>query len=119
MKAARTILIADDSAPMRDAIVRCCTGPNDIVIQASNGREGVERFLRHQPDWSIMDVQMPGLDGFSATREILRQFAEARVVILTQHDSPDYREEARAAGACAFVNKDNLAKLIPIFDQGA
>jgi CheY-like chemotaxis protein len=116
MNAARTILIVDDSARMREVIVRCCTGPNDTVFQASNGREAVERFLERQPDWILMDVEMPGMDGFTATREILRQFSEARVVILTQHNSPDFRDEAQAAGACAFLSKDDLTQLRTIMN---
>lgn len=119
MQVTRTILIVDDSARMRDAIVRCCTRPEDTIIEASNGREAVEHFLRHQPDWTIMDVQMPQMNGFTATREILRQFSAARVIILTQHDSPDYREEARAAGACAFVSKDELSRLSLILQPNA
>jgi len=66
-----------------------------------------------------MDVQMPQMNGFAATRDILRQFSEARVIILTQHDTPDYREEARSAGACGFVSKDDLSKLIPILESAA
>ena len=111
MSPARKLLIVDDSALMRATIVRCCTQADDLVIEAANGAEAIERFADHRPDWIIMDVQMPGMDGFSATRAIVQGCTEARVIILTQHNSPDYREEARAAGACAFVSKDDLSRL--------
>jgi len=119
MNERRTILIVDDCPKMRDAVTRCCTRPEDTVIEAANGLQAVECFRQHHPDWTVMDIQMPEMNGLVATREILRQYKEARVVILTQHDGPLYLEEARAAGACAFVPKDNLLLLTSIIEERA
>ena len=104
-------LIVDDHPAFRRVIRAFLAGPLVEVIECINGVGALEAYARHLPDWTLMDVEMPGMDGFSATREILSQFERARIVILTQHDSPDYREEALAAGACAFVCKDDLSQL--------
>jgi len=66
-------------------------------------------------DWQLQY----SLDEFCVTREILRKFAGARVIILTQHDAPELREEARSSGAFAFVCKDDLSRLGSILECAA
>ncbi|MCP5517533.1 MAG: response regulator transcription factor [Verrucomicrobiales bacterium] len=117
MNEARTLLIADDSAAMRHAIARCCAGPNDTVVEAATGAEAVELHARCQPDWTVMDIRMPIMDGLSATREIRRQFPEARIVIVTQHDLPGLRRAACAEGVDAFFLKDDLTRLEAILGE--
>jgi len=112
-----TYLVVDDHAGFRRALRGHLPGDTLKLVECASGREAIEAFERHHPDWTLMDIEMPGMDGLSATREILRQFAGARVIILTQHDTPEYREEARSSGACAFVSKDDLTKLALILDR--
>lgn len=111
MATARTILVVDDSPSMRSMIRRACVGPEDTFVEATNGEEAVAAFSTHQPDWAVIDIRMPVMDGLAATREILRQFPRARIVILTQRDEPVWREEARNAGAEEFLLKDDLTQL--------
>ena len=113
----KTYLVVDDHAGFRRALRSYLPGEIFQVVECADGREASEAFARYLPDWTIMDVEMPGLDGLAATREILRQFAMARVVIVTQHDTAEYRREARNAGACAFVSKENLSQLTAILGQ--
>ena len=114
-----TYLVVDDHAGFRRALRSHLPGDTLTLVECADGCEAIAAFEQHHPDWTLMDIEMPGMDGFTATREILRRFADARVIILTQHDSPGYREEAQAAGACAFISKDDLSQLGSILDQAA
>jgi len=114
-----TYLVVDDHAGFRRALRSHLPGDTLKLVECGSGREAIEAFERHHPDWTLMDIQMPGMDGLAATRAIRGRFPEARIVILTQHVSPEYREEARAAGACAFVPKDELSRLRSILQPTA
>lgn len=117
--AGTTYLVVDDHAGFRRALRSHLPGGTLTLVECANGREAIQAFERCHPDWTLMDIEMPELDGFTATREILRRFTDARVIILTQHDTPEFRQEARAAGAFAFVNKDDLSQLGSILDCAA
>jgi len=107
----RKCLVVDDHAAFRQVIRDFLSGASVEVMECGDGASALGVCAEQSPDWILMDVEMPGMDGFTATRGILRQFSAARVIILTQHNSPEYREEARAAGACAFLSKDDLSRL--------
>jgi DNA-binding NarL/FixJ family response regulator len=83
-------------------------------VECADGADAVAEFARVHPDWTIMDVMMKGMDGLEATRRIRALFADARIVILTQHDSPPLRQAATKAGALGFVSKDQLPELSAI-----
>ena len=82
------------------------------VIECRDGREALQQFAELAPDWVVMDLEMPRLDGLSATRQLTTTCPKARVIILTQHDDDDSREAAREEGAYEFVPKDKL-ELLP------
>ena len=81
------------------------------VLECSDGREAVERFAKFAPDWVLMDIEMPHLDGLSATRQITAQSPRTRVVMVSHHDDPDLLTESARAGAIGYVRKDNLQQL--------
>ncbi|PYI85292.1 MAG: hypothetical protein DME26_11370 [Verrucomicrobia bacterium] len=66
-----------------------------------------------------MDITMKGMDGLQATRQIKLQSPDARVLVLTQHDSPKIRRAALEAGASAFVSKDNLSEIVAHLNPAA
>jgi DNA-binding NarL/FixJ family response regulator len=101
------VLIADDDDLMRAGLVELLTANPDIEIigQASNGREAVERACRLTPDVVLMDVRMPDLDGIAATRELARAAPGAKVLILTTFEQDEYIFGALRAGASGFLLK--------------
>jgi DNA-binding NarL/FixJ family response regulator len=103
------VLVADDQSIVR-AGFRLLLSANDeidVVAEASNGLEAVEKAARFEPDVVLMDIRMPELDGLEATRRILAADRSARILILTTFDLDEYVFEALRAGASGFVLKDD------------
>jgi DNA-binding NarL/FixJ family response regulator len=103
------VLVADDQSMVRAGFRMLLAGEADIevVAEASNGREAVEKAARVEPTVVLMDIRMPELDGLEATRRILAADRAARVLILTTFDLDEYVYEALRAGASGFVLKDD------------
>ena len=103
------VLVADDQSMVRAGFRMLLAGEEDIevVAEARNGLEAVEKAARFRPTIVLMDVRMPELDGLEATRRILAADQEARVLILTTFDLDDYIYEGLSAGASGFVLKDD------------
>ena len=103
------VLVADDQSLVRAGFRMLLADEQDIevVAEAANGREAVEKAARFQPTVILMDIRMPELDGLDATRRILAADPAARVLILTTFDLDEYIYEALSAGASGFVLKDD------------
>jgi ATP-binding cassette subfamily B protein len=108
---ARKILIAEDQPVMRALLRRLCVDTGDEVIEHGNGLEALAAYQTHRPDWVIMDLMMPGMDGLSALVKMKSTDPEARVVIVTQEADNSFRNAALEAGAIAFFTKDNLLQI--------
>ena len=106
------ILIADDQQLIRSglAMVLGATEGMDVVGEASDGIEAVALAASLAPDVVLMDVQMPRLDGISATREITRTSPASRVIILTTFDIDAYAFGGLEAGASGFLLKDSSSE---------
>jgi DNA-binding NarL/FixJ family response regulator len=102
------VLVADDQSLVRGGFRMLLAGEPDmeIVAEASNGLEAVEKAARFHPTVVLMDIRMPELDGLEATRRILAADDEARILILTTFDLDEYVYEALRSGASGFVLKD-------------
>ncbi len=105
------ILIAEDNHKVRGLLRSCLAGLNAQFVECADGLEAVAACRQHEPDCVLMDLNMPGLDGLSATRLILESVPEARILIVTQFEGPHLRQAALQAGACGYVLKDNLIEL--------
>jgi DNA-binding NarL/FixJ family response regulator len=103
------VLIADDQSMVRAGFRMLLSGEPDIevVAEASNGLEAVDKAARFRPTVILMDIRMPELDGLQATRRILAADNDARILILTTFDLDEYVYEALRAGASGFVLKDD------------
>ena len=106
-----TILIVDDNPEMRRYLSSLLRRLSPVIFESVNGQEGVIAYETHRPDWVVMDIEMPELDGLSATRAIRARHPEARILIVSHHSGSDMRAAASEAGACGFVPKDSLHEL--------
>ena len=106
------VLAVDDHALLRDGIAALIGNQSDmeLVGEASNGREAIELFRQHQPDVTLMDLQMPEMGGIDALSAIRGEFPEARIIVLTTYAGDVQVFRALKAGARGFLLKGLLRK---------
>ena len=106
------ILAVDDHALLREGIAALVGGQPDmeIVAEASDGREALKQFRTHQPDITLMDIQMPEMNGVDAIIAIRGEFHEARIIVLTTYAGDVQALRAIKAGASAYLLKNSLHK---------
>jgi len=105
------LMIVDDHAGVRRMIRDLLSAPGDTLQECASTDEAVRVADKFHPDLVTMDLRMPGQCAFAATRAIHTAHPGARIIIVTSYDAPGLRQSAQAAGAAAYVNKDNLAEL--------
>jgi DNA-binding NarL/FixJ family response regulator len=107
-----TVVVVDDQEVVRTGLVRILDGEPglQVVGQAADGDAAVREVRRTRPDVCLMDIRMPVRDGLSATRELLAEHDDLRVVVLTTFDLDEYVYEALRIGASGFVLKDAAAE---------
>jgi DNA-binding NarL/FixJ family response regulator len=101
------ILLADDHALVRRGVRLILDGEPDleVVAEAGDGAEAIERARAERPDLAVLDIAMPRLTGLQAARELSRVMPELRILMLTMYDNEQYFFEALKAGASGFVLK--------------
>lgn len=106
------ILAADDHPVFRNGIAALVATQPDmqLVSQASNGKEAVQQFRTHRPDITLMDLQMPVMNGLEAMAEILAAFPEARIIVLTTYTGDVQVLRAMKTGARGYLLKSLLDK---------
>ncbi|WP_170358844.1 response regulator transcription factor [Ruegeria arenilitoris] len=102
------VLIVDDHPMVAEGIQSILESFDDIKVVGTlgNGRDAVDQAARLQPDVILMDLNMPGIGGLSATELILERLPDTRILILSMHDSPEYISTALSHGAKGYVLKD-------------
>jgi len=106
------VLTVDDHALIREGIAALIANQKDIrlVADASNGREALEQFRSHRPDVTLMDLQMPEMNGIDALIAIRSEFPEARIIVLTTYAGDALCKRAMKAGAYAYILKGSVRK---------
>jgi DNA-binding NarL/FixJ family response regulator len=101
------VMLVDDDELMRKGLAAVLSSDEriEVVAEAGNGRQAVQRARHARPDVVLMDVRMPELDGIAATGELIAGAPDARVVILTTFEEEDYILGALRAGASGFLLK--------------
>ena len=106
------ILSVDDHPMLREGIAAVLASEQDmsLVAEASNGREAIELFRTHQPDVTLMDVQMPEVNGIDAIIKIREEFPNARIIVLTTYSGDAQAARAFKAGASGYLLKNMVRK---------
>lgn len=118
------VLVADDHPVVRSGLVGVLSslGGFDVVAVAADGREAVREAVLNRPDVALMDLQMPGVDGFTAIRELARVAPSVRVCVLTMYDDDDSLFAAMRAGAHGYLLKgaeqDEIARAVRAIAAG-
>ncbi|HXP11918.1 MAG TPA: response regulator transcription factor [Acidobacteriaceae bacterium] len=107
-----SILSVDDHPLLREGIAAVLQDEADIVLaaEATNGKEAIESFRAHRPDVTLMDLQMPVMNGIEAIVEIRREFPNARFIVLTTYQGDAQALRALKAGAAGYLLKNMLRK---------
>ncbi len=105
------ILIVDDNRQMREMICQSIKHKCEQIYECADGREAFALYSKFRPDWVLMDWQMPDTDGITATREIIAEYPNANICMITNFDDAVLKEEAAKAGARQFLLKKNLFNL--------
>ena len=97
---------------LREGIAAVLASEQDMVLaaEASNGREAVEQFRTHRPDVTLMDVQMPEVNGIDAILKIREEFPDARIIVLTTYGGDAQAARAFKAGASGYLLKNMVRK---------
>jgi DNA-binding NarL/FixJ family response regulator len=118
------ILIVDDHPILREGVaaVLGCENDMQIVGEAASGKEGLELFRRLDPDITLMDLQMPGMNGVETIKVIRKEKSDARIIVLTTYSGDMLASKALRAGASGYLLKntvkDELAETIRVVHAG-
>lgn len=115
------VLLVDDSLRIRSmigALLRHDLPDIEEVYECGSSEQALEVYDRISPDWVLMDIKLPGMNGLEGTRRLTREHPGANVVIVTQYDDPAYRDEAREVGARGYILKDRLEELSEVMCPG-
>jgi DNA-binding NarL/FixJ family response regulator len=102
------VLVADDHSHVLEMIVEQLAADFEIVAAASDGRQALELLFRLDPDIAVLDINMPGLDGFQVLRELRRTGSRAKVLLLTLHQNDEFIIRAIQSGAHGYVLKTRM-----------
>lgn len=118
------VLIVDDHPIVRSGLRSLLTAESDIEVvdEAIDGNEGIEKTAAFHPNVVLMDISMPNVDGLSATRQIKSRFPEVQILVLSMHRTDEYFFEMLRAGASGYILKtaktSDLLEAIRVVNRG-
>ena len=110
-----SIVIADDHTLFREGLRRLLSEKDDIEIvgEVGGGREALEMCKQLNPDILLLDLEMPGMDGFEVSRQLIASKSRVKIIMLTMHASEEYAFRLIKSGVSGFLAKDITAKELP------
>jgi len=108
-------MIVDDNKQMRKFLRSYFASSENKIFECSNGKEAFENYGMLIPDYVLMDLKMPVMDGVEATHQIVQSFPDAKIVMVTEYDDTHLRDEAEKAGAKGYILKEDLSNLKAFF----
>jgi len=115
-----TVMIIEDWVRMRTLITKIFESelPDlQTIILCDSGKRAIELYHKNNPDWVIMDIDIKNLDGLAAAQRIIEIDPNAKIIILSQYDDPEYKKSAINIGAAGHVLKDNLHDMVQIIGK--
>ncbi|MCX6902982.1 MAG: response regulator transcription factor [Verrucomicrobia bacterium] len=112
-------MLVEDDAKLRTLTKSLLSDLPAEFVECADGRDALAAYRDHRPDWVLMDLQMPEMDGLTATRQITGAFPQARVLIVTQFEGQHLRAAARQAGARGYVLKEDLLQVRALIEAQA
>ncbi len=112
------ILIVEDNPLMRAMIRETISEWADVITECEDGDEAFAAYQTDLPHWVLMDIQMPRVDGFTASRQIKSSYPDANICMVTDYGDARTRRAAQEVGATAFVLKENLEELRTLLGAG-
>jgi DNA-binding NarL/FixJ family response regulator len=108
------ILIADDDSAVREQVRQIVESREGFKVcgEAADGAEAIERTKQLKPDLVILDISMPGVDGFEAARIIRKFFPDVRILMFSVHKSNELKKHAMEVGAAGYVEKSEGEQLL-------
>lgn len=119
-----TILIVDDHQLFREGVKRILDFEEsfDVVAEGDDGTDVIDLYMEHQPDVVLMDINMPRMNGVEATEQLMGQFPDAKVIMLSIHDDETYVTHALKSGALGYMLKemdaDEIVQAIKVVSNG-
>ncbi len=111
MFVAMKIMVVDDNSEMRAFIRRMLGDLAEEIQECGDGQSALTNYENQRPDWSVVDVGMPGMDGLALTSRIKSRHPGAQVVVISESNNSQIKAAALQNGATAFVPKENLWQL--------
>ncbi len=105
------VLVVDDNPQARQMIKDYVLTELDVFLECDDGSKALATYAKLQPDFVLMDWEMKEVNGLTATKNIIAEFPDAKIVMVTNFDEPDLRQAAKDAGAIGYIRKENILEL--------
>lgn len=112
------VLIVEDNHEMQKLLRLTIESCAEIVGECSDGAEALSAYRDLSPDWVLMDIEMPHMDGITAAKQIIAEYPQARVVMITNYNDDLLRQAAHEAGASQYILKENLFDVLDVLQSG-
>lgn len=111
------LLIVEDNFNMRNLIKDLFAPVFKNIYECDDGSKALKSYTVNQPDWVFMDIKMKEMDGITAAKEIISNFPDAKILMVTDFDDDEFRKAASLNGAIDYVLKENLDDIFEIINK--